>query len=88
MTYIPLCSVIVGAVAQFKDVVYSVIENDASFIVVIEKVGATKSSLDLFIDFIPGSAMSKDSLCILMTTSVPYIETFCSKISFWTNIMI
>ena len=67
--------------ARFKDIVYSVIENDDSFMVVIEKVGATKSRLDLFIQFIEGSAESKESLYILMTASLPYIETFRSKIS-------
>ena len=52
----------VAAVAKFKDIEYSVVEDDSMFRVEIEKTGTTAQTVTLSIQFIGGTAMSKELL--------------------------
>ena len=57
------CFVIfVAAVAQFRDTAYSVVEGRRNFSVVIEKDGRNAQMVTLSVQFLAGSAMSKESL--------------------------
>ena len=52
----------VAALAQFKDTEYSVVEGDRIFTVEIEKSGTTAQTVTLSIQFVEGTAMSKELL--------------------------
>ena len=52
----------VAALAKFKDVEYSVVEGDGIFRVEIEKTGTTAQMVALLIEFVAGTAMSKELL--------------------------
>ena len=52
----------VAAFAKFKDIAYSVVEGDRIFTVEIEKTGTTAKIITLSIQFVEGTAMSKELL--------------------------
>ena len=54
--------IFVAAQAQFRDTTYSVVEGIEFFSVVIEKDGRNAQTVTLSVQFLPGSAMSKEPL--------------------------
>ena len=59
----PFLSVMyVGAVARFVDTIYSVVEGDEIFTVLIEKIGSTAQAVTLTVQFMSGTATGKQSL--------------------------
>ena len=62
MAEFSFCFVIfVVAVAQFRDIAYSVVEGRKKFSVVIEKDGRNAQMVTLAVQFLAGSATSKES---------------------------
>ena len=54
----------VAALAQFKDIEYSVVESDRIFTVKIEKSGTTAQTITLSTQFIEETAMSKELIVV------------------------